>query len=61
MTELSDWVGERAQAGRMAPRGFPKSNKFGPVILSRIAYWPFCDCPLRALRGAAVRAMGRGN
>ncbi len=30
MSELRDWVGERAQAGRMAPRGFPKSNKFGP-------------------------------
>src|SRR5262245_46015410 len=25
--ELRDWVGERAQAGRLAPRGFPKSNK----------------------------------
>lgn len=30
LSELRDWVGERAQAGRMAPRGFPKSNKFGP-------------------------------
>jgi topoisomerase-4 subunit A len=29
MTELRDWLGERAQAGRLAPRGFPKSNKFG--------------------------------
>ncbi len=29
MPELKDWVGERAQAGRLAPRGFPKSNKFG--------------------------------
>ncbi|MBX9590448.1 MAG: DNA topoisomerase IV subunit A [Hyphomonadaceae bacterium] len=29
MSELRDWVGERAQAGRLAPRGFPKSNKFG--------------------------------
>jgi topoisomerase IV subunit A len=32
MSELKDWVGERAQAGRMAPRGFPKSNKFGPAF-----------------------------
>jgi hypothetical protein len=24
------WVGVRAQAGRMAPKGFPRSNKFGP-------------------------------
>ena len=30
MSELKDWLGERAQAGRLAPRGFPKSNKFGP-------------------------------
>ncbi|MEG6509544.1 DNA topoisomerase IV subunit A [Methyloligella sp. 2.7D] len=28
--ELADWWGDRAQAGRMAPRGFPKSNSFGP-------------------------------
>jgi topoisomerase-4 subunit A len=27
--ELKEWVGGRAQAGRLAPRGFPKSNKFG--------------------------------
>jgi topoisomerase-4 subunit A len=28
--ELRDWVGSRAQAGRLAPKGFPRSNKFGP-------------------------------
>ena len=28
-TDLSEWIGKRAQTGRMAPRGFPKSNKFG--------------------------------
>jgi len=28
-SELRDWVGERAQAGRLSPQGFPKSNKFG--------------------------------
>ena len=33
MSELRDWVGQRAQAGRLAPRGFPKSNKFGPGVL----------------------------
>ncbi len=27
--ELRDWRGNRADAGRLAPRGFPKSNKFG--------------------------------
>jgi topoisomerase-4 subunit A len=32
ITELGDWLGERAQAGRLAPRGFPKSNKFGPAF-----------------------------
>ena len=28
-TALRDWVGKRAQAGRLPPPGFPKSNKFG--------------------------------
>jgi topoisomerase-4 subunit A len=28
--ELKEWVGERSQAGRLAPKGFPRSNKFGP-------------------------------
>jgi len=26
--ELSDYEGKRASAGRMAPRGFPRDNKF---------------------------------
>ena len=26
--DLSEWVGKRATAGRMAPRGFPRDNKF---------------------------------
>jgi len=26
--DLNPWIGERAQAGRMPPNGFPKSNKF---------------------------------
>ncbi|MCA8973167.1 MAG: DNA topoisomerase IV subunit A, partial [Planctomycetes bacterium] len=29
MAELADWVGARAQAGRQAPQGFPRSNRFG--------------------------------
>ncbi|MGE0023296.1 MAG: DNA topoisomerase IV subunit A [Hyphomicrobium sp.] len=29
-SELRDWVGSRSQAGRLAPKGFPRSNKFGP-------------------------------
>ena len=27
-TDLKDWMGKRAQAGRKAPRGFPKNNRF---------------------------------
>jgi len=29
MDELRDWLGDRAQAGRLPPQGFPRSNKFG--------------------------------
>ena len=28
-SELKDWIGNRAEAGRLPPRGFPKNNKFG--------------------------------
>jgi topoisomerase-4 subunit A len=28
-SELRDWIGERAEAGRLPPKGFPKNNKFG--------------------------------
>jgi topoisomerase-4 subunit A len=28
-TRLTDWLGNRAQAGRLPPNGFPKSGKFG--------------------------------
>ena len=31
LKELADWRGNRADAGRLAPKGFPKSNKFGRV------------------------------
>jgi len=33
LKELADWRGSRSDAGRMAPKGFPKSNKFdnGPA------------------------------
>ncbi|WP_128254709.1 DNA topoisomerase IV subunit A [Falsirhodobacter deserti] len=27
--DLSEWLGSRATAGRMAPRGFPRDNRFG--------------------------------
>ena len=29
LKELGDWRGNRADAGRLAPKGFPKTNKFG--------------------------------
>lgn len=27
--ELKEWIAHRAEAGRLPPRGFPKSNRFG--------------------------------
>lgn len=30
--DLRDWLGARATAGRMPPKGFPKSNKFTPGL-----------------------------
>ncbi|PLX36754.1 MAG: DNA topoisomerase IV subunit A [Hyphomicrobiales bacterium] len=29
LADLAEWRGDRAQAGRLAPPGFPRSNKFG--------------------------------
>ncbi|HEX2840275.1 DNA topoisomerase IV subunit A [Hyphomicrobium sp.] len=29
-SEVKEWAGQRSQAGRVAPKGFPRSNKFGP-------------------------------
>ena len=31
-SELKEWVGQRAQSGRIVPKGFPRSNSFGPVF-----------------------------
>ena len=28
-TELAEWIGHRAEAGRLPPRGFPRNNRFG--------------------------------
>ncbi|HEY7765171.1 MAG TPA: DNA topoisomerase IV subunit A [Aestuariivirgaceae bacterium] len=28
VTDLKDWMGERAQAGRLPPKGFPRNNRF---------------------------------
>jgi topoisomerase IV subunit A len=33
LKELSDWRGNRADAGRLAPKGFPKNNEFGTAPL----------------------------
>jgi topoisomerase-4 subunit A len=33
LEELSEWLGDRGQAGRLPPTGFPRSNKFGPKTL----------------------------
>jgi topoisomerase-4 subunit A len=30
--ELAEWRGNRADAGRLPPKGFPKSNKFGRAV-----------------------------
>ena len=27
--ELAEWIGARASAGRMVPKGFPRTGKFG--------------------------------
>jgi topoisomerase IV subunit A len=32
LKELADWRGNRADAGRLAPKGFPRSNKFGRAL-----------------------------
>jgi topoisomerase IV subunit A len=31
LNELTDWRGNRADAGRLAPKGFPRSNTFGQL------------------------------
>jgi len=31
VVELSDWRGNRADAGRLAPKGFPRTNTFAPL------------------------------
>jgi topoisomerase IV subunit A len=33
LKEVADWRGNRADAGRLAPKGFPKTNKFGDTSL----------------------------
>jgi topoisomerase-4 subunit A len=35
MKELADWRGNRADAGRLAPKGFPRTNRFSAALSSR--------------------------
>ena len=35
MKELRDWRGKRADAGRIAPKGFPKNNKFASLVVTK--------------------------
>jgi topoisomerase IV subunit A len=34
LKELADWRGNRADAGRLAPKGFPRSNKFSRLLVN---------------------------
>jgi len=27
--DIKEWIGNRAEAGRLPPKGFPKNNRFG--------------------------------
>jgi topoisomerase-4 subunit A len=31
-SEVKDWLGQRAQSGQLAPKGFPRANSFGPAF-----------------------------
>ena len=33
LKELADWLGNRAEAGRLPPKGFPRSGRFGGAAL----------------------------
>jgi topoisomerase-4 subunit A len=37
LKELADWRGNRSDAGRLAPKGFPRSNKFGRLADDSLA------------------------
>jgi topoisomerase-4 subunit A len=36
LMELADWRGNRADAGRLAPKGFPRTNRFGTLVANGI-------------------------
>jgi topoisomerase IV subunit A len=36
LKELADWRGNRADAGRLAPKGFPRSNRFSTLVANGI-------------------------
>jgi topoisomerase IV subunit A len=33
--EYADWRGNRADAGRLAPKGFPRTNRFSATVSGR--------------------------
>ena len=35
--EYADWRGNRADAGRLAPKGFPRTNRFSAQVSGRKA------------------------
>jgi topoisomerase IV subunit A len=35
LKELADWRGNRADAGRLAPKGFPRSNRFEQPLVGK--------------------------
>jgi len=35
--EYADWRGNRADAGRLAPKGFPRTNRFSALLSGRKA------------------------
>ena len=37
LSELRDWVGQRAQAGRLAPRGFPNSDGHQELVIADVS------------------------
>jgi topoisomerase-4 subunit A len=48
--ELRYWVGVRTQAGRLVPKGFPRSNSFGP------AFWEIGGARASGIRASADAA-----
>ena len=64
LKELADWRGNRADAGRLAPKGFPRSNKFRRADRSGFLRRGFADQGLTILqsqRNQPLIAAARGG